>query len=101
MDGVMREVEEERAVLVGVDELFGFGREAVGEVFSGIMGFELRVVEIEVPARRAAGLGPADVEIEPLLFGPEVGSAEVPLADARRVIPHGFERLGKVVLLER
>jgi hypothetical protein len=74
----------------------GFGRESFREQFACRSILQARIVvgreiPVGVPARRAG-----DVDVEALELGPVfLLLAQVPLADERRAIASGLERLGE------
>src|SRR5439155_20465501 len=85
----VRQVEEERPVLVLLDEPLRFEREPVGEVFPLLRLFETGhlaalVLEGREVAARGAGLVAPDVHVEPEPRRLEALTAEVPLAHERR-----------------
>ncbi len=102
MDGVVRQVEEEGAVLVLLDELLGLDGQPVAEIlaFAAALpqpghGVALALVRPEIRGRMAV-MRSGDVEVETLMLGVIVPAAEVPLADAGRDIAGRLERLGDV-----
>ena len=106
MHGVVRQVEEERLLLIRLDELHRLGGLAVGEEFAfGAFGQRGDLVRGVVTGRLSAGVA-ADVEVEAVLLGIVSLVAllecrsEVPLADARGRVAGGFELFGQGDLLE-
>ena len=100
MDRVVSQVEEERPGPVLLDEPDRLVGEAVGQILVIVPSTQAGGLESEVPAGRRARLGPADVPVEALAFGPERRPAQVPLADAGRTVSGRLERLGERELLE-
>jgi len=82
------QIEEERAIAVGVDEALGFTRQVV---------LTLAAFDIARCGRRLAGME----NIEPLLARRKAGLSEVPLANHRGRIPGAAQVLGEGLLLER
>ena len=101
MDGVVRQVQEEGPVPVSADEADRLVGETVREVLLVVPGLEVRRPEPEVAAGGRAGFGAADVEVEALVLGPELGTAQVPLADRRGGVSGRPQRLGGRDLLKR
>ena len=106
MHGVVREIEEERLLLIRLDELHRFGGFAVREELAfGTLGQRGDLVRGVVTGRLSAGVA-ADVEVEAVLLGVVSlvalleGRSEVPLADARGRVAGGFELFGQGDLLE-
>src|SRR5262249_12198105 len=95
MHGEVREVEEERAVLIRFDELLGAAAEIVGEIVVGEARLQAGdVVRREIRRRRAL-LRAADVEREALLLRKEALAAKVPFADGGGGVAFGRECLGQ------
>jgi hypothetical protein len=92
VDGAVRDLHQERAVLVGLDEA------------DGVLGEELRGAPL---LRIAASLWRHDVSagldhrLPSLVLGAEAGAAEVPLAEVTRSIPGRLQPFGKRLDLQR
>ena len=106
MHGVVRQIKEERLLLVRLDELHRLGGFAVREEFAfGTLAQRGDLVRGVVTGRLSAGVA-ADVEVEAVLLGIVSLVAllecrsEVPLADARGRVAGGFELFGQGDLLE-
>ena len=101
VDGVMRQVQEERPVLVRLDELQRLVREPVAEEFArGAVGQRGDLVGGKI-TRRLPGGRAGDVQVEALLVGIECRAAQVPLADARRGEARRLEQPREVHRLQR
>jgi len=106
MHGVVRQIKEERLLLIRLDELHRLGGLAVGEELAfRTFGQGGDLVRGVVTGRLSAGVA-ADVEVEAVLLGIVSLVAllecrsEVPLADARGRVAGGFELFGQGDLLE-
>ena len=93
VDGVLGEVDEERAVAGGFDEADGVGGEPFGEEFAVGSVFEGRVAIGSEPFFGLAAVVAADVEGEAV--GERGGVAEVPFADGGGGVVLGFEGFGE------
>ena len=87
VNGVVRQIEEERLVAVALDEFLGLRRQPVGEIFAigGVLQPRhehalLVLVGSEITARRAGRVA-GDVDVEAALLRQRSLAAEVPFAD--------------------
>jgi len=95
VDGIVREVDEERLVAVLLDEADRLAGETVGEVFPvRSVGQVRELIRAEVGWRSPLAAA-AEVEVEALVLGPMLGSvAEVPFSEESRFVAAGLQRLG-------
>ncbi len=102
VDRVLRVVEEEGAVAVGLDEPAALVRQAVGQVLAGgSVGERGDVVGGEIARRRTLVVA-GDVDVETVSRGVVVGAVpQVPFADARRDVPRRLQRRGDRHLVVR
>ena len=96
VDGVVREVNEERLLAILLDEADCLAGEAVGEVFPlrsvGQIG---QLIWTEVGGRSPLAAS-AQIDVEALVFGPMLGRiAEVPFSKERGSVAAGFQCLGE------
>src|SRR5262249_34489066 len=102
----MRQVEKERLVFMLLDEVFGFGGQAVGQVLAGRSGVQPRhepAVALKgrkVTERRARVIA-GDVQVKALSFRPESRATQMPLADMSGGVAGRLQGFGKRRLFER
>ena len=111
VDRVVREVEEERLVLVCRDDFLGLSGEAVSQVFAvgrlleatheSLLAVLALAAERREVTHRRAGVVARDVDVEALLLRLEALAAQVPLAHVRGDVTGGLEAFSKGNFFER
>ena len=109
MDGIVRDVQEERLLAIALDELNGLVRFAVRQVLSLVPGSQRRnphretrqfYERIEVGWRLAV-VPAAVIFVKPLIYWKITSSAEVPLPDVGAGVSQRLEHLGQCDLAVR
>jgi hypothetical protein len=95
VDGVIGLIQEERLVLLLLDELHGLIGQAIGEVLSLFRSGQVHAVGQVIAAGRASRVWLADGDVEALLPGPVGRPAQMPLADQTRRVSGGPQRFGQ------
>ena len=102
MNGESPVIQEEGPVAVGPDELEGFLRHAVFDVFTSLPGeiqFRRELPRRDVTARRSRPRPVRQIHVEALLERAVRLRAEMPLAEMAGGVARGFERLGERVVV--